>query len=399
MKLVSLKTENFRNLEPQILKLEDGINVLYGQNASGKTNTLECAYVFASGKSFRTRYENEVIRKGEDTAFAEITYSSGNDERKMSVTWHKSKDSELVRRMTFEEYELSKASEFLGNFRAVLFTPEHMSLIKGSPEERRRFMDMALSQISPRYVYCLNNYIKTLTQKNAYLRKASFGAKIDKDYLEVLNAQLAKASAVLVKQRSGLADSLKVYAKEMYAGLTSSKENLDVRYLSATKENFSDAEFTENRYAEIFISDMQSEIKQGRTIHGPHKDDLAFYISKNGSEETIPEEAQNGENEEAVSEFSARSFGSQGQQRSAILAIKLAEGEIFKNITGEYPVLLLDDLLGELDSQRKKALYTLIKDKQAVITHCDKTAPKGVKNVNYVKVDKGRYYPDKPKED
>jgi DNA replication and repair protein RecF len=402
MKLVSLKTENFRNLEPQTLTLFDGINVLYGKNASGKTNTLECAYVFASGKSFRTRYENEVIKRGENTAFAEIEYTGAAGTKKMSVTWHKNKDTDFTRRMTYEDYELSKASEFLGNFRAVLFTPNHLSLIKGSPEERRRFMDIALSQISPRYVYCLNNYLKMLTQKNAYLKKVSFGAKVDSDYLDVLNIQLAKAASVLVKQRSGLADSLRIYAKEMYSGLTASKENLDVKYLSATKENFSDPEYTESRYAEIYKADVQSEIKQGRTIHGPHKDDLAFYISKNSDEEKILEEtndAEYGENEEAVSEFSARSFGSQGQQRSAVLAIKLAEGEIFNSITGEYPVLLLDDLLGELDSQRQSALIKLIRDKQAIISHCDRNALKRVKNVNYIMVDNGKYYPDAKEKD
>ena len=386
MRLLSISTDGYRNLAGQTLELSDGINLLYGKNASGKTNTLECAYIFASGKSFRARHESELIKKGEQTARADIVLEKNDRQEKMSVIWHNSKEKGFVKRLLYEGYEVPKASEFLGIFRAVLFTPDHLSLIKGSPEERRRFMDIALSQLQPRYIQCMNLYLKIMAQKNAYLRNASITGKSDDGYMAILNEQLAKAGAVLIKQRSGFADMLRGFAHDMYAELTLSKEKLDVKYISSLKQDFSDIQTTEKRLFEIYTSDRESELKQGRTLHGPHRDDIMIYISSDGLAEL------EGEKEDAdISALAARTFASQGQQRSAVLSIKLAEGEIFKKITGEYPVFLLDDLLGELDSDRRRMLTSLIKDRQAIITCCDKDALPDMKNVNAVEVAEGKY--------
>ena len=205
--------------------------------------------------------------------------------------------------------------------------------------------------------------------------------------------QLAKAAAVVIKQRNGFAELLREYASQMYAEISGSKEKLDVKYVSATKNNFADVEYTENRLFEIYKRERAAEIKNGRTYYGPHRDDLMIYITSNkGENDNAENEAKN--DEKAISEFAARTFGSQGQQRSAVLALKLAEGEIFKSITGEYPVFLLDDLLGELDGSRRKYLAELIKDKQAIITCCDRDAMPDMKNISTVRVADGRYYRD-----
>lgn len=400
MILKNIKTEGYRNLAGDVLELTDGINLLYGDNAAGKTNTLECAYVFACGKSFRARHESEIICKGKQTARAEICIqknclqnyedgqNSSGDLENMSVVWHKSRERGYVKRMLYQGYEVSKASEFLGIFRAVLFTPDHLSLIKGSPEERRRFIDIALSQLQPRYVYFLNSYLKILSQKNSYLRIAASGGKTDNEYLDILNEQLAKAAAVLVKQRFGFVKKLREHAASFYGTLSESKELLDVKYVSATKNNFDDKDYTEQKLIEIYRQDKESELRQGKTIHGPHKDDLLIYIADNAwSDEQCVQDDENN-----VSMLAARTFGSQGQQRSAVLAIKLAEGEISKELTGEYPVFLLDDLLGELDEKRRNCLCTLIKDKQAIISCCDKTAIPKMNNIGTVRVADGKYF-------
>ncbi len=192
MLLQTLEIENFRNLATQTLEFSDGVNLLCGKNAAGKTNTLECMYLFASGRSFRTRQETDFIRRGEKNAAADIRFLRANAENaeRMTLRWQKNGAQSLAKRMLYQGCETPRASEFLGIFRAVLFTPDHLSLIKGSPEERRRFLDMALSQLAPRYVRCMNEYLKVLSQKNNYLKKAASGVP-DNDYLDVLSAQLA----------------------------------------------------------------------------------------------------------------------------------------------------------------------------------------------------------------
>lgn len=391
MKLLNLKTSCYRNLEGESLSLSDGINLLYGSNASGKTNTLECAYVFASGKSFRTTHEAELIRRGEDTARADITLERKGYKEDMSVLWHNSKEKGYVKRLLYRNFEVPKMSEFLGVFRAVLFTPDHLSLIKGSPDERRRLMDVAISQMQPKYIHFMNSYIKILSQKNSYLKQAQISGRVDTDYLDVVNAQLAKAAAVVIKQRNGFAEMLRENSAVMYSKISDSKETLDVKYVSSTKDNYSDVEYTENKLFEIYRKFRETEIKNGRTIYGPQRDDLMIYISGNGCCEE-PDAEISEKCDFSVGEFAARTFGSQGQQRSAVLALKLAEGEIIKNITGEYPVFLFDDLLGELDNKRRKSLASLIRDRQAIITCCDKDAMPDMKDIASVRVSCGRYY-------
>ena len=391
MILKTLKTQNFRNLLENPPEFHDGINVLFGDNAAGKTNTLEAIYLFATGKSFRTRSEKDFIRHGESFARAEIGYENSVLCRSMSVTYMANGKS-VLKGMQIEGAGVDKVSEFLGNFRAVLFTPDHLELVKGAPEERRRLIDMALCQIQPRFVKSLNDYMKVLAQRNNYLKNIKFsGREADLDYLGVLNMQLSKAGAVITKQRGLYSEKLSALSGEAYEKLTGGNESLYAKYISRAGTSLSDEnEIAENLYA-MYERDTKHDIELGKTSHGPHHDELMIYVAKKGEGEAFVKEASLIP-EENLSEYAARSFGSQGQQRSAVLAIKIAEGEIIKEKCGEYPVFLLDDLFSELDDKRRQKLSEMFLDKQCIITCCDRAALPKSTNMFVINVSEGKYF-------
>lgn len=391
MILRTLKTQNFRNLLDNPPEFHDGINVLFGDNAAGKTNTLEAIYLFATGKSFRTRSEKDFIRHGESFARAEIGYENAVLCRTMSVTYMANGKTAL-KGMQIEGTQVDRVSEFLGNFRAVLFTPDHLELVKGAPEERRRLIDMALCQIQPRFVKSLNDYMKVLAQRNNYLKSIKFSGKdADLDYLGVLNMQLSKAGAVITKQRGLYSEKLSALSGEAYERLTGGNESLYAKYVSRAGTNLNDEnEISESLYS-MYERDTKHDIELGKTSHGPHHDELMIYVAKRGEGEAFAKEAAEIP-EENLSEYAARSFGSQGQQRSAVLSIKIAEGEIVKEKCGEYPVFLLDDLFSELDDRRRQKLSEMFLDKQCIITCCDRAALPKSTDMNVIKVKDGKYF-------
>lgn len=391
MILKTLKTWNFRNLMENPPEFHDGINVLYGDNAAGKTNTLEAIYLFATGKSFRTRNEKDFIRHGEDFARAEIGYENSVLCRTMSVTYMANGQKSL-KGMQIEGVSVDRVSEFLGNFRAVLFTPDHLELVKGAPEERRRLIDMALCQIQPRFVRSLNEYSKVLSQRNNYLKGLKFSGKsADLDYIDVLNTQLSKAGAVITKQRALYSKKLSEIAQETYRSLTGGAESLYARYVSRAAGNLSDENEIAQALYNMYKHDMDHDIELGKTSHGPHHDELMIYVAKSGENNLFLEGAKSIP-EENLPEYAARTFGSQGQQRSAVLAIKLAEGEVIKEKCTEYPVFLLDDLFSELDDNRRRRLSEMFTDKQCIITCCDRAALPKSTDMNVIHVRDGRYF-------
>ena len=392
MILKTLSAEGYRNLAGGTLTLSNGVNLLYGENAAGKTNTLECAYLFACGRSFRTHKETDLIALGKETANCSLTLESAGRTRTMALTVHQSKAYGYVKKMRLDGYEVAKASEFLGIFRAVLFTPDHLSLIKGKPEERRRFLDIALSQLDARCVYDLNAYLKMLDQKNAYLRRVSLSGRADEDFLDVLNRSLAESGARVIEKRKAFISLLKDHAASYYASLTEKRDALALKYLCAVKEETAGETQTADALYALFRADMPSDVRAGHALHGPHKEDFVLTIEKTAGEVPVLEETDDVEESGNVTAFAARSFGSQGEQRSAVLALKLAEAAVSREKTGEYPVLLLDDLLGELDRSRRRVLLSLIRDRQTVITCCDRDAFPESGDVNAVRVENGQYF-------
>ncbi len=400
MKLNFLQTENFRNLCENPPEFSDGINVLYGSNAAGKTNTLEAIYLFAAGKSFRTKSDKDFIKHGESFARASICFDEANVKgRNMSVSFMNSGQN-AKKAMFVEGNAVDRASEFLGNFRAVLFTPDHLELVKGAPEERRRLVDIALCQIRPGFVRALNSYSKVLSQRNNYLKNTKIrGHKADFDYLDVLNKQLALTGGVIIKQRGLYCESLGGYAGKAYQSISGEKESLFVKYVSKVScEDLSDEKACCEALYQMYRKTSQRDAELGRTSNGPHKDELLIYIAKNEQDGEIDKavlEAKGNLYDEdgltGVSSFVARTFGSQGQQRSAVLAIKLAEGEIVKEKCGEYPVFLLDDLFSELDLARKNSLCRMLNERQCIITACDKASIPQLDTGRIILVSGGKY--------
>lgn len=379
MKIEKLRLIDFRNYENSIIEFKDGFNVIYGENAAGKTNILEAIFYFASGKSFRGCKDRELIRFEKESASVDMRFSRGNengtdsetkteeikkhlDSVHMGLKLYKGKKKVFER----DNNVISRLSEYLGAFRAVIFTPDHLSLIKGHPENRRRFIDLAISQSYPRYVAYLNEYNRLLMQKNALLRK-NFDNSNKRAMLEVYNERMAVSAGAISFNRKRFVSLLEKEAKKIHFDISGCKEELSIEYLTQSGTDCESAEETKERLKEFYLSKTDLEIQRGMTLFGVHKDDLNFYI--------------NGRN--------AKLYASQGQQRSAVLSLKIAEGQISKNVTGEYPVFLLDDILSELDDGRKEAILEKTYGKQVIITGCEQEYFEGLEINNKIFVEKG----------
>lgn len=401
MKIKKLKAKSYRNIEDSEINFSDGVNLLYGKNGAGKTNALEAIYLFAICKSFRTSKESDFVMHESLNSDIFLEYSSIFDQRDISHNMKISFFRNDRKKLYYQDVEITKISEFAGRFRAVFFTPDHLSLIKGSPDERRKFADMALCQIKSGYIRLLNEYFHILSQRNAMLRAAKLeGRKLNAELFDIYSVTLAEKAATITKQRACFADELEKTAAVFYSQISGEKEKLYIKYLCAEKENPKDFEAVKKRYISLYRDNIEQEIRHGSTKYGPHRDDLVFYIVKNEKEnseiyEKIRRDYDNAENEKEFSyssDFAARTFASQGQQRTAVLALKLAEGEIIRELCGEYPVYLFDDVLSELDTERKKQLLSLFGDKQVIITCCDKNAfDKSFVN-NEIEVAGGKYF-------
>ncbi len=334
MYLEELELRNFRNYQTVAVKFSPQINVLIGKNAQGKTNLLEAIYVLAMARSHRTNNERELISFKQKEA-----YLSGRVMRKLGSLPLEISLSRKGKKAKVNHLEQARLSQYIGNLNVILFAPEDLSLVKGSPAIRRRFIDMEFGQIDPRYLYNLTRYRTILKQRNNYLKQLQQKKATDTLYLEVLSEQLAQfAGAIIVKRLEFLAE-LERYAKEIHGQITQDKEKLAFSYESSLKEP---SQATENEITKAlkkgFANLQQKEIFQGTTLLGPHRDDVVFKI--------------NGQNVQV--------YGSQGQQRTTALSVKLAEIELMKNKTGEYPILLLDDVLSELDGNRQTHLLKTI---------------------------------------
>jgi DNA replication and repair protein RecF len=340
MHVEHLSLKNFRNATDSEIEFSKGVNVICGANAAGKTNILEAIFYFAAGKSFRNCKDRELITFWNDKSNIAMRFFGNNAKIKMSATL--SKGGRRVIRIG--ESAPLRMTEYIGRFRAVIFTPDHLSLVKGSPENRRRFLDLAISQSFPRYASTLSEYNRVLAQKNALLKR---GNVID-ELLEVYNEKLAALAGTITVNRRKYIKRLENEAKKFLADMSGGKEELTLSYQTQAGDLETQEEIKE-KYILLFAEKMQYEKDHFLAHYGAHKDDFSVVINKK----------------------SARMYGSQGQQRSAVLALKLAEGELSAKLTGEYPVFLLDDILSELDKDRKEYILSRITDRQVIITGCE----------------------------
>ncbi len=361
MQIQRLTVNRFKNAAQETVVFCEGVNVLCGENASGKTNLLEAIFFFAAGKSFRGCKDRDLIRFGEQSATSELVFESNGLQRTLGVTLSRT----ARRQITLGHVKVQKLSEYLGLFRAVIFTPDHLHLVKGSPEFRRRFLDLAICQSFPRYAVSLQEYGRLLRQKNALLK----GQRIDRDLLSVYHERMAALAAVIALNRSKylyrLEQAAGVYQNEMSGG----RELLELKYVSQVHADAreQDAETLKAMFLDFFARHAEAEIGKGVPLFGPQKDDFSVLLNQKN----------------------ARLFGSQGQQRSAVLSLKLAEGELSKQLTGEYPVFLLDDILSELDQSRRAYILSRIGGKQVVLTGCEPELFSAYDGANRIFVENG----------
>lgn len=343
MKVNSVELNNFRNISALRLEANEGVNVIYGENAQGKTNILEGIWLFTGCKSFRGAKDSDLIRFGEDFSKINLSFSDNTREKKTDIIIGNKKKS-----ISLNDVPLKSSAELIGSFYAVIFSPSHLSLIKDGPSERRRFIDTALCQLKPSYAESLARFRHTLQQRNALLKDIYLNSQLY-DLLDTLDIQLAEYSARVIGERLKYIDILSRYSGEIYSGISENREKISVKY----SRTDIDKEISLGDLREIELQNLKNARKEDVinkiTTVGPHRDDLEILINN----------------------VSARSFGSQGQQRSCALALKLGESEIIKSVTGETPVALLDDVMSELDEKRQDYVLNHINDRQVFLTCCD----------------------------
>lgn len=364
MRVTSVKLFNFRNYQKLQTNFSKNINIIYGNNAQGKTNFLESIYYAAFGFSYRTRNDEELVKFQENSMLAEIEFCDnyGNN----ALTIKKSAKKEML----LNGNRLS-AKEHYGVLNVVLFSPEDLQLIKGEPNLRRKFLNMEIAQTNKLYYEYLVRYNKVLLQRNKFLKSSEDG-QIDSAQLDVWDGELAQAAAKLMPYRLDAVNKLKKIARKIYSHLTEEEEAFSLAYALKNNNGFEENTDFSIDWQAWYLDKLQErrslDIFRRSTSVGPHRDDLVIKV--------------NGKN--------LKSFGSQGQQRSGALALKLAELEFIKAGREEYPVLLLDDVMSELDIKRRRQLLNFINDKiQTFITVNDKTLIYDLPQSDYFYVESG----------
>ncbi|CAM3806474.1 DNA replication/repair protein RecF [Alkalicoccus chagannorensis] len=338
MQIEALSLKDYRSYDEIALTFHNQVNVILGENAQGKTNLMEAIYVLAMAKSHRTSKDKELIRW--EQPFARIRGDFVNQHGGMSMEVVFSRRGKKVKVNGLEKKRLS---DYIGTCTIVMFAPEDLTLVKGSPQVRRRFLDMEMGQIHPVYLYYLSQYYKVLKQRNQWLKEVRDGKrKADEAMLAVMTEQLVDAGAEVLARRCAFLRRLETWAAPIHADISRGREVLTIRYVPSidTDEAASAAEHRQ-RLAAAFEGVQDQEMRRGTTQVGPHRDDLAFYVN----------------------DRSIQTYGSQGQQRTTALSLKLAEIELIYEKTGEYPILLLDDVLSELDEHRQTHLLRSIQGK------------------------------------
>ena len=336
MQIKKLFLQNFRNYENENFEFSEGLNVLFGKNAQGKTNCAEAVFYLCTGTSLRIRHDKQLIRIGAEHAYirAEAENRYGNVTIEATIFENK-------REIRVNGSKIAKNADLMGHINSVFFSPGELRLIQDGPDERRRFMNISISQTSPAYYTALLRYNKILDQRNTLLKDRDTSLILDT--LPIWDEQLCRYAAVIIKKRAEFLEQLAPYAKEYHSLLTDGAEELIVKPDRVYEGDETEIAKTLMRRLE---NNYEKDLRLGYTTVGPHRDDLDVTI--NGTD--------------------AKAYASQGQMRTAALALKLAEVQIFKWLSGEYPILVLDDVMSELDLKRRKKLLGCIADVQTVLT-------------------------------
>ena len=338
MYLSELQLNHYRNYESVDVHFSPDTNVLIGENAQGKTNLLEAIYVLALARSHRTNTDRELIQWHED--FATIT---GLVQRSAGKTPLELVLSQKGKKAKVNHLEQAKLSQYIGQLNVVLFAPEDLNIVKGSPAVRRHFIDMEFGQMSSKYLYNISQYKSILKQRNQYLKQLQRRQAKDLVYLGVLSDQLAAYGAEVTVARRQFLQQMEKWAQKLHQEITKDREVLTFKHQSQIPEEQLDQSVEElyQQFQTLYEKQQTREVEQGTTLIGPHRDDVQFLVN----------------------DKDVQAFGSQGQQRTTALSVKLAEIDLMKAQTGEYPILLLDDVLSELDDLRQTHLLKTFQNK------------------------------------
>ena len=334
MYIKKLQLLNYRNYLALDVNLGKNVNVFIGDNAQGKTNILESIYYCAFAKSHRRSKDKELINWNGENTFISISVSKLRMDKRIDINILK----DGKKAIKINKIKVNKIGELFGSFNVVMFSPEDLRIIKDSPGVRRRFIDMELCQLNSRYYYNLVQYNKILNERNIVLKNRN----IDKDILEVYDIQLIEYGYNIIIDRMKYMDKLNYYGKDIHKDITSGKEEIEFKYVSTIK----DLTNIKEDFYNILKQNRKRDIDRGITSVGPHRDDFSVLINN----------------------IDTKVYGSQGQQRTAVLTMKFSSLNIIKELTGEHPVLLLDDVLSELDFSRKKYILSTIGEIQTIIT-------------------------------
>lgn len=354
MRVLKLNCRNFRNLNNVELIPCEGMNVICGENAQGKTNLLEAIWLFTGAKSFRSNKDNLFIKFGEERAFCELLFESEGIEKEASIIIGEKREARL------NSNKLNSPSLLAGNFNAIIFSPNDLRLLTDGPNLRRRFLDTALGQLYPSYIDILKKYSRAVIQRNKIIKDYKYDSSLS-IMLDVFEDEISENGLKIIKYRKKYIEKLNEFLPTIYDGISSGKEILDTEYIESFKG--------ENLKEQLLLSrkeDMYSCV----TSVGPHRDDLLFKI--NG--------------------INARSFGSQGQKRSVALSVKLAEAKIIEKNIGESPSLLLDDIMSELDPKRQDFILNHIDGMQTFLSCCDPSNFKNLKAGKVITVKEGEIF-------
>lgn len=353
MNVENIRLINIRNYNNINLDLNKNINIFIGKNAQGKTNLIESIYMCASGKSFRTNKDREIINFSKNEAYIGTHINLGNYNKFIEIKMQRDKPK-IIR---INKTELKSYRELNSGLYVVLFCPDDLRIIKDGPQERRNFIDSGISQLRPVYNYNLNRYKKILLQRNNLLKSSKF-KKDAINLLDLFDVQIAKVGTSIVVERDKYIKALSNICKSTHSKITKDKEDLSL-YYSSNIPILNDKEEIEKNYINLLKKNLNRDLEYGTTEIGPHRDDLLMYINDND----------------------AKVFGSQGQQRTVVLSLILSEVELIKDEIGTYPVLLLDDVFSELDEERREYLVRFFGNMQVFITLTDSENLRSMENL------------------
>ena len=354
MYIKKIKLQNFRNYNEQEIILNNNINVFFGQNAQGKTNIVESIFICSLGKSFRTNKEKELIKFNENNTRIEMEYEKKDRNGKINYNIGDKKE------IFINDVKIKKLSEILGNINIVLFSPEDINILKEGPSQRRKFINMLISQVRPKYIYNYNMYFNVLEQRNNYLKKIEKN-NFDESLIDIYDEKLAEYGIIINKYRKEFIDKIKGKINIIHKNITEEKEEIKIKYISDCESK------------ELFMKKLKEsrikDIERGYSTCGIQRDDIYFFI--NGKKVDV--------------------YGSQGQQRTTILSLKLCELEIIEDEIDEKPILLLDDFMSELDEKRKNNFLNNMKNMQIIITCTEKLSNEKLK-IKEFKVENGKVF-------